>query len=151
MLSRGPVNLGELAREVVARFEEDASRSGCAISIETPRAVSGTWDASRLDQVLTNLLNNAIKFGAGKPIVVRVDERDGAALLVVKDQGPGIDPERQATIFDRFERGVSTKHFGGLGLGLYVCRRLVDAHRGTIGVSSQPDEGATFTVELPLD
>jgi signal transduction histidine kinase len=99
---------------------------------------------------VTNLLANAIKFGAGKPIVVRVDQRDGVALLVVKDEGIGIAPERQATIFDRFERGVSTHHFGGLGLGLYVCRRFVDAHGGKIGVSSDVGAGATFSVELPL-
>jgi predicted ATPase/signal transduction histidine kinase/tRNA A-37 threonylcarbamoyl transferase component Bud32 len=149
-LSRNAVNLGELAREVVARFEEDASRSGCHVSIETPAVVVGSWDSSRLDQVVTNLLANAIKFGAGKPISVRVDQRADVALLVVKDEGIGIDPARQASIFDCFERAVRTKQLGGLGLGLYICRRLIDAHGGRISVESMPDAGATFSVELPL-
>jgi predicted ATPase/signal transduction histidine kinase/serine/threonine protein kinase len=149
-LSRAAVNLGELAREVVARFEEDASRSGCVVTVETSSAVVGSWDASRLDQVLTNLLANAIKFGAGRPITIRVDQRDEIALLVVKDAGMGIGPEHLDKIFERFERGVSTEHFGGLGLGLYICRRFVDAHGGKIGVSSKLGGGSTFSVELPL-
>ncbi|MDB4980128.1 MAG: Signal transduction histidine kinase CheA [Myxococcales bacterium] len=149
-LTRAPVNLGELAREVVARFEEDASRSGCVVTVETSGAVVGSWDASRLDQVLTNLLANAIKFGTGRPIAIRVDQRDDVALLVIKDGGMGIAPEHLDKIFDRFERGVSTEHFGGLGLGLYICRRFVDAHGGKIGVASKLGGGSTFSVELPL-
>ncbi len=149
-LSRAAVNLGELAREVVARFEEDASRSGCSVSVESSTAVVGSWDASRLDQVMTNLLANAIKFGAGRPITIRVDQRDDVALLVIKDAGMGIAPEHLDKIFDRFERGVSTEHFGGLGLGLYICRRFVDAHGGKIGVASKLGDGSTFSVELPF-
>jgi predicted ATPase/signal transduction histidine kinase/tRNA A-37 threonylcarbamoyl transferase component Bud32 len=149
-LSRAPMNLGELAREVVARFEEDASRSGCVVTVESSGAVVGSWDASRLDQVLTNLLANAIKFGAGRPVTIRVDQRNELALLVVKDAGMGIGPEHLDKIFERFERGVSTEHFGGLGLGLYICRRFVDAHGGKIGVSSKLGGGSTFLVELPL-
>jgi predicted ATPase/GAF domain-containing protein/tRNA A-37 threonylcarbamoyl transferase component Bud32 len=151
VLSRAAVNLGELAREVVSRFEEDASRSGCVVTVETTGTVVGSWDGSRLDQVLTNLLANSIKFGAGKPILVRVDQHDGRALLVVKDQGIGIAPDRIGRIFERFERAVPTEHFGGLGLGLYVCKRFVDAHRGTIGVASELGVGSTFSVELPLE
>jgi signal transduction histidine kinase len=137
-----PVNLGELAREVVLRFEEDASRAGCVVTVEAPNPVVGSWDGSRLDQVLTNLLTNAIKFGAGKPIAVRVDHRDDVALLVVKDEGVGIEAERLPGLFDRAT--------GGLGLGLYVCRRFVDAHRGRISVASELGVGSTFSVELPL-
>src|SRR5262249_11368026 len=125
VLTRSQVDLGELVREVVSRLEEDASRSGCTVTLEVAPNVVGTWDASRLDQVGTTLLVSASRFGASKPIAVRVEQRGGAALLVVKDEGIGIDPERQASIFDRFERAVSPQHFGGLGLGLYVCRRLV--------------------------
>jgi signal transduction histidine kinase len=149
-LTRGPVDLGELTREVVARHEEDASRSGCVVTVETPGTVVGNWDASRLDQVVTNLLSNAIKFGAGKPIVVRVDQRNELALLVMKDEGIGIEPERQRTIFERFERTAPSAPAPRLGLGLYVCRRFVDAHGGTITVSSRPGAGATFSVELPF-
>jgi predicted ATPase/signal transduction histidine kinase/tRNA A-37 threonylcarbamoyl transferase component Bud32 len=150
VLARTTVNLDELAREVVLRFEEDASRSGCVVTVETTGTVVGNWDASRLDQVLTNLLTNAIKFGASRPVVVRIDQRDDVALLVVRDEGIGIDPERQGRIFDRFERAVSSEHFGGLGLGLYVCRRVVEAHHGKISVASQIGAGSTFSVELPF-
>ncbi|HVZ73190.1 MAG TPA: ATP-binding sensor histidine kinase [Polyangia bacterium] len=150
VLVRALVDLGELAREVVARFEEDAARSGCAITIETTPAIVGSWDASRLDQVVTNLLGNALKFGAGRPIHVRVDTRGDRALLVVRDEGVGIEPEHQRTVFDRFDRGGVTESQGGLGLGLYICRRLVDAHGGRISVSSRPGSGSTFSVELPF-
>jgi signal transduction histidine kinase len=150
-LARAPVDLGELVREVVARFEEDASRAGCAVTVETSGRVVGNWDGSRLDQVVTNLFANAVKFGAGKPITIRVDQRDQMALLVVKDEGIGIDHQQQERIFGRFERAVSPRNFGGLGLGLYVCRRFVDAHGGTIRVSSEPGVGSMFSVELPLD
>jgi predicted ATPase/signal transduction histidine kinase/serine/threonine protein kinase len=149
-LTRGPVDLGELTREVVARYEEDASRSGCVVSVETPAVVVGNWDASRLDQVVSNLLSNAIKFGAGKPIAVRVDQRGDVALLVMKDEGIGIEPQRQRTIFERFQRTSAGAPTPRLGLGLYVCRRFVDAHGGTITVSSRPGAGATFSVELPF-
>jgi signal transduction histidine kinase len=150
VLFRSEVLLDELARDVVSRFEEDAARSGCQISVEAGDVVAGNWDASRLDQVVTNLLTNALKFGAGKPIAIRVEARDHVARLVVEDHGIGIDPVQQQKIFNRFERAGSSRHFGGLGLGLYISRRLVEAHHGTISVASQPDAGATFTVELPF-
>lgn len=149
-LQRGSVELGELVREVVARFEEDASRAGCVVTVEAPARVVGNWDGSRLDQVVTNLFANAVKFGAGKPIAIRVDQRDQTALLFVKDEGIGIDRQQQERIFERFERAVSPRNFGGLGLGLYVCRRFVDAHGGTIRVNSEPGVGSVFSVELPL-
>jgi predicted ATPase/signal transduction histidine kinase len=149
-LQRGSVDLGELVREVVARFEEDASRAGCVVTVAAAAGIIGNWDGSRLDQVVTNLFANAVKFGAGKPIAIRVDRRDQTALLIVKDEGIGIDRQQQERIFERFERAVSPRNFGGLGLGLYVCRRFVDAHGGTIRVSSEPGEGSVFSVELPL-
>jgi signal transduction histidine kinase len=120
------------------------------VTVDTVAGVVGHWDASRLDQVVTNLLTNAIKFGAGKPISIRVDQRDEKALLLVKDEGIGIDRPQQEKIFQRFERAVSPRHFGGLGLGLYVCRRFVDAHGGTITVASEPGVGSVFSVDLPL-
>jgi signal transduction histidine kinase len=107
-------------------------------------------DRGRLEQVLSNLLSNAMKFGPGEPIAVSVSARGTRALLTVADRGIGIDPARQAGIFGRFERGVSSAHYGGLGLGLYICKQIVDAHQGLIRVDSRLGEGATFTVELPV-
>src|SRR5262249_2127013 len=123
---------------------------GCQLSIEEVGPVKGLWDRSAIDQVLSNLLSNAIKFGAGKPIEVRTAKETSLARLQVRDYGIGIDPARQPYIFDRFERAVSSSQYGGLGLGLYICRRIVDAHGGSIAVASEPGHGATFTVELPF-
>src|SRR6185295_11049295 len=109
----------------------------------------GLWDPVRLDQVIENLLSNALKFGAGKPIEVAIGQRDGSAFLAVKDLGIGIPAAQQARIFERFGRAVSEEHYGGLGLGLYICQRIVQAHGGSISVESIPGAGATFTVELP--
>jgi signal transduction histidine kinase len=120
------------------------------VRVEATPAI-GRWDAARLDQVLTNLMTNAIRFGAGKPIVVTVKATASAASLAVTDHGIGIAPAAQARIFDRFERGdVSAQHYGGLGLGLYIARQIVEAHGGTISVHSEPGCGATFTVTLPI-
>ena len=104
----------------------------------------------RLEQVVTNLLGNATKFGSRHPIDVGLDVGSGAARLTVADHGIGIDPEYQRRIFGRFERAVSSRHFGGLGLGLWVAKQIVDAHEGAISVESTPGEGATFTVVLPV-
>jgi signal transduction histidine kinase len=143
------MDLAALAREVVVRFETDFERSRTAVSITCDRPVTGRWDRSRLDQVVTNLLSNAHKFGAGKPIEIALGGEGGAAWVRVRDHGIGVDPARQPFIFERFERAVPTKHYGGLGLGLYISRRIVEAHGGSIRVESRPGDGATFTVELP--
>jgi signal transduction histidine kinase len=102
-----------------------------------------------LEQVVTNLLSNAIKFGTGHPIDVRIRDVGGAAELTVRDYGIGIDPARLPHIFERFERAVSAVHYGGLGLGLYLARTIVESHGGTIRAESQLGEGSTFTVRLP--
>jgi signal transduction histidine kinase len=99
-----------------------------------------------------NLLTNAIKYGPGKPVAVRLSTpQPGTVQLEVQDQGIGLDPRDAARIFDRFERAVSASHYGGLGLGLYIARQIVQAHHGDIQVRSAPDRGATFTVTLPVE
>jgi signal transduction histidine kinase len=111
--------------------------------------VRGYWDRLRISQVVTNLLSNAVKYGAGKPVEVEFGPREDRAWLVVRDQGIGIDPADQPQIFERFERAVSSRNYGGLGLGLYIVKRIVEAHGGTIRVDSTPGAGAAFYVELP--
>ncbi|MCY1076497.1 ATP-binding protein [Archangium sp. miwbw1] len=143
------VNLSEVAREVVSRFSPEAQRAGCALVLHAEGPVVGLWDQLRLEQVLTNLLSNAIKYGAGKPIHIHVEQRDGLARLVVRDEGIGIQPEALGRIFNRFERAVSERHYGGLGLGLYVTQQIIAAMNGTVSAESTPGQGATFTVELP--
>ena len=148
-LQRVPTDLTALVRDVAGRLEESAARSGARLEIEAPGPVVGQWDRSRLDQVVTNLLTNAVKFGPGKPIVVRVQHDNGTAELTVSDGGIGIHAADQERIFERFERAVSERSYSGIGLGLWIARQLVTAHGGTISVESERGHGATFRVRLP--
>lgn len=145
------VELGALVREVLEQFALDLGRANCRVSLRASRAVVGRWDRSRLEQVVTNLLSNAIKFGRGHPIEIVVDAEAGAARLSIEDHGIGIRPEQQQRIFERFGRAVSAHHYGGLGLGLYISRRIIEAHHGSIHLQSQPGHGSKFTVEVPCE
>ena len=144
------LDLSALVRNVVSRFEEEIARSGSEVTV---RAESPVWcclDRSRVDQVITNLLSNALKYGEGKPIDVSVSEADGVARLVVRDQGIGVPADRTEKIFQPFERAVSIRSYGGLGLGLHIVRKNLEMLKGTIRVESELGRGTTFTVELPL-
>jgi signal transduction histidine kinase len=143
------VELGELVAEIVARFAEASSLAGCEVRFEWAANVRGQWDRMRVDQVVSNLLSNAFKYGRGKPVEVEVRCDDGMASVRVTDHGIGIDEKQQARIFDRFERAVASRDFGGLGLGLWIARQIVEASGGSIAVDSRPNEGATFLVRLP--
>ncbi|WP_437586190.1 AAA family ATPase [Sorangium sp. So ce1000] len=149
-LSRAPVDLAALTRESVERMRQQLVDARCRTQLELEGPLVGDWDASRLEQVLINLLSNAMKYGAGTPIQVVVRREGERALLVVRDHGIGIAEADQARIFERFERAVSVRNFGGLGLGLYIVRWIIASHGGTIRVESTPGAGATFIVELPL-
>jgi signal transduction histidine kinase len=142
-LDRAEIKLDAVVRDTVDRLQL------AEVSIECAAPVVGWWDRSRLDQVVTNLMTNAAKFGAGKPIAIRINQTGDDALLAVSDHGIGIDPARRPFVFDRFERAVSSSSYGGLGLGLYIARSIVVAHGGTITVDSEPGVGSTFTVKLP--
>jgi signal transduction histidine kinase/CHASE1-domain containing sensor protein len=141
------IDLAQLAREVVDRFEDEARRARCAIVLQAEPA-RGRWDRTRLDQVLTNLLSNALKYGPDQPVLVRVESRGGRATLAVHDRGIGISEADQRRIFQRFERAVPRRNYGGFGLGLWIVRQIVEALGGTVRVESVPGEGSTFTVEL---
>jgi signal transduction histidine kinase len=141
--------MSELVHDIVARMAADASRAGCRIEVLAPAPVVGTWDRPSIDQVVTNLLSNAIKFGHGEPIEVRVEKLVGAARVRVRDYGLGVAEADRERIFERFERGVSERAFGGLGLGLWIARQIVTAHRGRIGILPVEGPGTEFFVELP--
>ena len=143
-------DLSGVAREAAERFRDLAQRAGCDLRIEAPPGIRGTWDRSRIDQVVTNLLSNAVKFGKGKPIQVRVEPDTTHARISVHDEGIGMSPEDVSKVFDRFERAVSRRSYGGMGLGLWITRQIVEAHGGKIEVQSEPGKGSTFRVDLPL-
>jgi signal transduction histidine kinase len=144
------VELASLVRDVVSRFELEAERLGARIEVRADVTFVGRWDRLRLEQVVTNLLSNALKYGAGKPIHVGVEAQGGQARLTVRDEGIGIEPRLRARIFEKFERAVSDRHYGGLGLGLYISRQIIETLGGSIEVESTLGQGATFTVLLPL-
>jgi signal transduction histidine kinase len=144
------LDLAALARDAVGRMSEALARAGCEVRLVADTPTPGRWDKLRLEQVVSNLLSNAAKYGGGQPVEVRVEAGEGWARFVVRDGGIGISPENQARIFDRYERAVTDKEFQGLGLGLWICREIVSAHGGEIRVQSAPGQGSTFTVELPL-
>ncbi len=143
------VDLAEVTREVGARMTSELSRSGSSLRTTTDAKVVGHWDRARLDQVVTNLLSNAIKFGLGKPIDLSVTGANNVATLVIRDRGIGIPADMQAHVFEPFERAVSMRHYGGLGLGLYIVRTILDGLGGTVTVEGEPGQGSTFTLTLP--
>jgi signal transduction histidine kinase len=140
----------DLAGLVKRRVGAVAERANGRIAIDVSAPVVGRWDGARLEQVVDQLLDNALKFGEGKPIDVRLRADVTEAELSVRDHGMGIPPERLQWLFDPFERAVPKEHFGGLGLGLYIARMIVEAHGGAIRAISHPGGGATFVVRIPL-
>lgn len=142
------VDLGVLAREVVTRLTELAMRSESVIRVDTAEGVVGRWDRTRLDQVLTNLLTNALKYGGGAPIDVVVEGDAATARLSVRDHGIGIDSEDLSRIFQPFERAAGAR-YAGTGLGLWIVKQIVEALGGSITVASSRGDGTTFTVSLP--
>lgn len=143
------VDLGDIVREAASSLSGELARSHSALSITMEGSLVGQWDRDGLTEVATNLLSNAVKFGEGKPIAITLRAEEGRTVLEVQDHGIGIQPEMLGRIFKPFERGVSTRHYGGLGLGLFIARTIVEGLGGTIKVESKPKEGSTFTVELP--
>jgi PAS domain S-box-containing protein len=148
-LELADVDLGDVARDVAARFEDDLAHAGCAIELSLAGGIVGHWDRTRLEQVITNFLSNAIKYGPQKPIAIELDGDADRAILRVHDHGIGIAAADQPRIFERFARAVSPEHYGGLGLGLWIARVIVEAMHGTVEVASEPGQGATFTMTLP--
>jgi signal transduction histidine kinase len=144
------VDLGAVVCEVAGRFREVAERGESPLALRGVEArVVGHWDRLRLEQVVTNLLSNALKYGPGAPVALTVTADADTAWLTVRDEGIGIAAKDQERIFERFERAVSEQHYGGFGLGLWIVRELVRGLGGSISVHSAPGAGSAFTVELP--
>jgi PAS domain S-box-containing protein len=147
-LERRVMDLSELVSEVAGRMETDASHAGCSFELRADGPAVGCWDRSRLDQVVTNLFTNALKFGRGAPVEVTVEGESRVVRLRVRDYGIGVPPADRQRIFGRFERGVSDQSYGGLGLGLWIARQIVAVHGGRIDVADTSGRGAEFVVEL---
>ncbi|HZI09508.1 MAG TPA: HAMP domain-containing sensor histidine kinase [Myxococcus sp.] len=150
-LELAEVDLVPVVRETVERLREVFLQAGCEVEVRAPEPLRGQWDVHRLDQVLVNLLTNAAKYGAGKPIRVALEGDTASVRVSIHDEGIGISPEDLPRLFGKFERAVSERHYGGLGLGLFISRQIVEAHGGDITVESEPGNGSTFTLQLPRE
>jgi two-component system OmpR family sensor kinase len=148
-LDKSLVNLSSLVRLTAHRYETMAARKGSSIVLEIEDDISDLWDPLAVEQVLENILSNAIKFGMGRPITVRLRSSEHSAWLEVWDRGMGMRPEQSAGIFGRFEQAVTQHRGSGFGIGLWVANRLVVAMNGQFIVETRLGEGSNFAVELP--
>ena len=143
-------DLSQLVGGLVENFAAQATALDTRIELQRCEPLHGEWDEFRIEQVVVNLLSNALRYGERKPVQVRVFEQDGLACVQVQDQGIGIGAANQQRIFQQFERVATQQASGGLGLGLYISEQIVQAHGGCIRVDSEEGKGATFTLQLPL-
>ena len=144
-------DLGKLAASVVENFAPQMEASGCTLLFQRPEPIIGVWDEFRIEQVLANLLTNAMRYGAGKPVQVSVSATPEGACIEVRDQGIGISQKSLERIFCQFERAEGSESSAGLGLGLFIAEQIVKAHNGRIQVVSEEGKGALFRVLLPLN
>jgi signal transduction histidine kinase len=139
----------DMIHEVLERLSEQLQDVHCGVEVNVDKPVRVRWDRSRMEQVLVNLVTNAVKYAPGKPISIEASQHGEHVILAVRDQGPGIPIEGQERIFKRFERAVSSRNISGLGLGLFIVREIVTQHGGKVHVDSRPGHGACFVVDMP--
>lgn len=143
-------DLCELLRDSLNRLKPAFQKAGVSIPhLEQCEGSKGNWDPLRIEQVIINLLTNALRYGNGKPINVRLKNFEKVVRLSVQDHGIGISDDAKESIFNRFERATNTSKKQGLGLGLYITKEIVLAHKGRIWVESEAGQGSTFHVDLP--
>jgi signal transduction histidine kinase len=148
-LAKRETDLAEIVRDVATRSREVLVGDTTELQVNAASAALGFWDPVLVETIVNNIVSNAVKFGAGRPVEVTVAADAELATLTVRDYGPGIEPHDQERIFERFEKAVPDHHFGGFGVGLWIARKATEAHHGRIRVSSAPGAGSTFVVELP--
>lgn len=148
-LKKTQVNLIDLVNEVILRIQTEVNAAGCSVRVLGDSQVSGWWDPLRFEEVITNLLMNAVKYAPRSPIEVKISGVGDYAQLEVRDEGPGISDEAMGRIFNRFERAEAGKGVMGLGLGLYLAQQIVRFHGGVISVHRNQGKGVTFVVRLP--
>ena len=135
-------------QEIAERLSEHASNAGSDLRLTLSSGISGRADKFRLEEAISNVISNAIKYGARHPVDVQLTTRDDKAVLVVQDRGIGIPAEDLSRIFGRFERTTISRNYGGLGL--YIARQIIEQHGGSIRAESRSHGGARFVIELPI-
>ena len=148
-MNREWADVGEIVREVYEQLEEQLNVTGCQSRLIDGPPIFASVDRFRIEQVVTNLLTNASRYGKGRPVVVKTETIGNKVVVSVSDQGMGIAPGNLERVFNRFERAVSANEISGLGLGLYISREIILAHQGRIWVQSDLGVGSTFFFELP--
>ena len=143
------IDLSLLVGSVLDEMAPMIQAAKCELTTSFTMPLLGCWDKTRLTQVVWNLVSNAVKYAAAAPIEVTTMRTETAAILSVKDHGPGIAEEDRELVFNRFERAATTSHHTGFGVGLWLVRRIVEAMNGTIELVSDAGSGSTFTVTLP--
>ena len=143
-------DLSSVVKSVATRFEDHVTIAGASLKVEADAQIIGLWDQVRLDQAISNLLTNALKYGQGSPVELIVKKDSDRAKITVSDGGIGIDQNMQKAIFERFKRGTKDGKFQGLGIGLFIVKQIAEAHGGKVYVKSRFGEGSKFTLELPV-
>lgn len=146
-----PVNFSDMLNEVLDGFSEQFSNSNNQLKTYVDESLEGIWDRTRIEQVLVNLISNACKYAGGSKIIIFAKRQDNKAIISVQDYGPGIPKEKRAKIFERFERLGQPNNIAGLGLGLFISKKIVTAHGGKIELKPNDEIGVTFIITLPID
>lgn len=149
-LEKESMDLTETLKDLIERFSEKAKKEDTHLRLSTEDHLKGMWDKLRIEQAVSNLLTNAMKYGKGKPVLVKAHKNGSTIELSVQDHGIGIPEAKKDKIFVRFERAVAKQSFEGLGVGLYITKQIVAAHNGKIHVDSKEGKGSTFTIILPV-
>lgn len=149
IIEKAPVELNDFVSGILLRYYSEQLATGAMKYVPSPYNLHGHWDPFKIEQVIVNLINNALRYGEGSEVKIETGKSQGFAWVAVSDKGPGISPEEQLKIFEKFERGTSAKS-GGLGLGLFISKEIVEAHDGKIDLTSEEHKGTTFKVHLPL-
>ncbi|MFN7135667.1 MAG: ATP-binding protein, partial [Myxococcales bacterium] len=148
-LQKEPLDIAELVTDAVDRFAEEFARARCRVRLDAQEPVTGEFDRMRLEQAISNLLQNVVRYAPGTAVEVSVTEQAGEAVVRVRDEGPGIAPADQERIFDRFVQAENRNFSGGFGLGLWIVKQVAQAHGGQVILSSRLGAGAEFTLRLP--
>ena len=144
-------NLSDIVKDVVEKIPSGMNKPDYPIRLDARSTLVGTWDKVRIEQAVSNLISNAMKYGRDNPVEVKLQKSNGHAKLTIKDHGIGIPKHEQTRVFSRFQRGKNSNKNGGLGVGLYITNQIIKAHHGTISLKSKEGKGSTFTVELPIE